>query len=236
MKRIALLFPVIAFLGLSSCDFVSKEEYQFVPYSNSPVQNGAYLELGFEQVYDDVLYEITTPSGYVVDQSYYEVSGASFVEEGEYTLRAFDDEHRVTRSVFVEVIPDSVDCTPPVNTLRSNFSNVSMDFTNVSGKVFNDTYEIKAYSSTGDVYLDFYTEEKPRGNRTYESTFGSFGQAYQVSVRATAQGVGAINGRTKQKVHVYQENGSTYLSLCDFKMTTSTGGFEVIANINLRLD
>lgn len=236
MRKVYTWLPLCAAFWLSSCELTSKKSYDFVAYSNSPVQHGTYLELGFRTVYDDLFYEIESPSGYIYDEATVEILEASFTEAGEYTLIAYDGDRVERRKIFVEVIPDSVSCTPDVNTLRSDVSNVFMDFTNVHGKVLNDDYEISAYSNTGDLYLEFYTSDEPQGNRTYTSAVGGFGKGSEVRVRALTQGAGALYGKTEQSVHVHEENGIRYISLCDFEMTTTGGSFDVLVNAKLKLD
>lgn len=242
MKKVTLnflgfVFIVVSLTLFTSCNVLNSEDYDFEVYSNSPVKTNEYLKFGFKERNSNFIYEITYPDGSIKNGYEVESTNASFADAGTYLFKAYGEDN-VKRSLVIEVISDSVTCTPPNNTLRSNVLNFKMNYYAVNGNSRSSAYEVVANSFEGDLRLTFNGSEKPEGNRTYvcrNSGSNFFGIA-DVEIKAVAQGGGSFYGKTNQPIHLLNVNGETHITMCDFIFVNNFGQGSAVADVNLVLE
>lgn len=233
MKRLALP-SILCTLILSSClgEKESKFDFNLILETNSPVNFDESLSVAVQETFSDYTYDMIPPNGWSGYDTYYDKDNARFSDKGWYVVHAYGPEGRtVSDSVYVDVIPAQVPCSPSVDQLRSSSLGLDMNFTYVNGRVnFTDFYEVTANSSNGDFYVEFGHEFRPEGDRTYVSQGQtSFLTSDEVSVGMT-RGVWWTGGKG-QYVHVTEENGKTYVTLCDFEMNSSAGSVTIDARL-----
>lgn len=235
---------LLALLGLVACTGTSCKEltksnhkdFRMRLITNSPVKAGEEVWMKVDSVFDDYTYELRLPDEHTGFSTKFQADKASFTHIGWYKVTArADNNFMAVDSIYLDVLPDSITCTPEVNKLRSN-TNVAMDFRNVYGHVNPvDEYEITANSSTGDMYLIFAMQHQPEPGRTYfcSSPADGFKPQDEVEVYFTWGSFGSrFYGNKGEAVHLTEENGKLVVSLCDFKMSSSVYG-DIVVNARL---
>ncbi len=237
MKRWAVVF--VCLMAITSCEIKENNSVRRIApdvRSNSPVAFGEELKVFTLNSTEEHYYEMTFPDGRSGSLSDYTSAEARFSEEGLYIVSSYDDEGFIGKdSVFVDILPEPVSCTPDINKLTSPTAGVGMSFTFVGSRSEGgDQRRVYANSSSGDFDMVFGHPEDPAKESTYICRQqSSFNTADEVSVSMNLGGT-LYGGTPGQYVNVSVENDKTYFTLCDFEM--SRGNTKFIISTRLELD
>jgi hypothetical protein len=222
MKRLLsiIVILVVPFLAITSCENIlssGNEAFELVLVGDTAVKNNEKLSIGVKETFDGYYYELFVPmfstpfSGHSYSEDF-----ATVRNQGWYKVRASRDGRYEEDSLYVHVIPDSVPCDVETNRIISN-SSINYTFGQINGSPYFDDYRVEGYNFQADLYILFANiNEKPKPGTYISEPCHELDTEGYACVRIN---VGfSVYGKSGQKIHVFEENGKTYISLCDFEL------------------
>lgn len=214
-------------LILTGCESIFGEDPDFSVYTNAPVNHGEMLELGFMETHGDYDYEIITPDGEVYSRHELMLYDANFTHAGEYELRAVG-RRTSSQKIRVEVVPEDFDCSLTENAFRGLPGYVNfVRFDTIIDFEFDGGYRVFGNGNGVNLYLDFQSAERPRGDRTYETVWSTLSSELSVRV-VLVNSSNTFYGMGDQPLHTREIDGKTHIYVCDFDFGWGDGDLHVV--------
>ncbi len=202
------------------------QDFRLKAVTNAPVNFNEELEVKVENYFEGYYYEMDVPSGIKGSKCCYSTDWARYSHEGWYVIRASIDDKKWVDSVYVDIVPAPITCTPTLNNFKSSDGIVNMNV-GASGSINEfGKYTIRAGSMNAEVTLTFDLDSIPKNEGTFITTRDVRPEnADEVKVvmrvyhlRQTPWEI--FTFPEKQWIHLSYENGEPYITFCDIPVTT----------------
>ncbi len=233
-----LLSLLVMILVFTSCeDFRKKNrpDYRLKLVTNAPVAINERLTVHVENVLADNTYQLTLPNGQVYPYSSIEINNVTLEHGGWYKVKATAADYTSTQdSVYVKILPAAIPCSPAVNKLTCPLK-FNMTFNEVVQGQSGSSYFVRGKSTFGNFTVWFDHPEKPVSAATYLSSY-NISTPYRG--RAMAYVTSTYGGQSYdyfiesgQQIHVSEENGTFFITLCELALVGGQNGELVTTRI-----
>lgn len=225
-KYVLILFPLM-FLGCTEGwrdKGQNNRGFRLEAVTNAPVHFNERLVVKPSEYFSDYIYTMTYTKSKPYSLNHVDIENARYSDEGWYVITAQRDDFMRMDSVYVDVIPSIIPCTPDLNLVEST-NGVTRMVVKAIEKINNyGRYIIKAEAPNGLVKLIFTLNEAPDTAATFITSSSPYSSdEVEIEIQVYNPSSRYYESESEQLVHLSYENGKRVITFCNLKTKSYLG-------------